>query len=93
MSVIAAPPRLGSREQAVQFVAEHLPSDASGLEVIVDFVASIGLRPSFMDELVKQVVVRCSADRLVLRNLRPILADTARTSAAARGVADRVAIE
>jgi hypothetical protein len=91
-ALIEAPRRLGSREEAALFVAGHLGPDLSNDDVTIDFGQSGGVRPSFVDELVKQILVERDARSLTFRGAQPTVVATAGTSARARSVEGRLRI-
>src|SRR5512132_1738488 len=66
MSTLIAPKLLSSRHQARELTAS-LAEDLSGTVVLVDCSALQATTPSFVDELVKAVLVDRGGERLVLR--------------------------
>jgi hypothetical protein len=83
------PERLGSREQARELLAS-LPKELGGVEIIVDFESARSTRPSFVDEVVKIVLVERRANRLVLSQAPPTTCAFAERSALSRSVIDRL---
>lgn len=69
MSTLIAPKLLSSRHQARELTAS-LAEDLSGTVVLVDCSALQASTPSFVDELVKAVLVDRGGERLSLRGAR-----------------------
>lgn len=90
MTMIEAPKRVGSREQAQEMADGHLVDDLTGSHIVVDFVGTVALRPSFFDELVKAVLVERRAAGLQLVRVPELGRDAASRSARSRGVLDRL---
>lgn len=91
-AVLTPPPLVGSRELAREFVAQ-LPDDLSNAEVTVDCAHVEASAPSFVDELVKIVLVEREARRLVLQAVPERTARYATRSALNRAVSDRLTVE
>jgi hypothetical protein len=89
MTVLSAPPRLGGREQARRLAAE-LPDDIARLDVQIDHVHVRAVTPSFVDELVKVLLVERSARRLTLLNASDDVRRYASHSAMAHGVQNKL---
>jgi hypothetical protein len=87
--VLTLPERAGSRGEA-QTLLGRLPRDLSGTVVHLDGVHLEAGSSSFMDELVKEVLVERHADQLRLDDITERAGAFALTSAARRGVADRL---
>src|SRR5512132_2538191 len=66
MSTLIAPKLLSSRHQARELTAS-LAEDLSGTVVMVDCSALQASTPSFVDELVKAVLVDRGGERLILK--------------------------
>jgi hypothetical protein len=89
MSTLIAPRLVSSRDQARELTAS-LPSDLSGTVVMVDCTALQASTPSFVDELVKAVLVDRHGDRLVIKGAPERTVELARRAAQNRGVVDRL---
>lgn len=88
-AIIAAPELVGSREQALDLLS-GLPLNISDQIVIVSFDLNRSTRPSFVDELVKGIlVVRC-AKELNLRGVSETVHHYAQRSATSRRVDSRL---
>jgi hypothetical protein len=81
----------GSREHARDLVAE-LPSDMVGASVVLDCTGLVVGTPSFLDEIVKEVLVVRRADRLEVVGGSVRILALAEQAAANRGVADRLSV-
>lgn len=88
---ISAPVFAGSREQARHMV-EELPHDLSRVFVAVDCRGLEVSTPSFMDELIKAVLVERGALGLLLENARDRTRTIAERCARNRGVHERVQV-
>jgi hypothetical protein len=91
MSTLTAPKLVSSRDQARELTAS-LASDLADAVVMVDCSALQASTPSFVDELVKAVLVDRNADRLILKGAPERTVELARRAAGHRGVADRLEI-
>ena len=91
MSTLIAPKLVSSREQARELTAS-LPDDLSGTVVLVDCSALQASTPSFVDELVKAVLVDRRGGRLVVKGAPERTIELARRAAQNRGVGDRLEI-
>jgi hypothetical protein len=91
MSTLIAPKLVSSRDQARELTA-GLPGDLSGSPVMVDCSALQASTPSFVDELVKAVLVDRRAGRLVIKAAPERTVELARRAAQNRGVLDRLEI-
>jgi hypothetical protein len=91
MSTLTAPKLVSSRDQARELTAS-LPHDLSDVAVAVDCSALQASTPSFVDELIKVVLVERGALRLVFRNAPGRTVELARRAARNRGVADRLEV-
>jgi hypothetical protein len=91
VTVIEAPAKMGRRDQAVALIA-NLPDDLSGVKVRVEFPDNAYPTTSFLDELIRGLLVdrRCAHLMLVNANLRVI--EIAHLSAHDLGVADSLQI-
>src|SRR6266487_1702914 len=92
MPTLTAPKLVSSRDQARE-LTESLPADLTGAVVVVDCAALQASTPSFVDELVKVVLVERNAKLLRLVSAREPTAELARRAAAVRQVADRLRID
>ena len=91
MSTLIAPKLVSSRDQARELTA-GLPGDLSGTAVLVDCSALQASTPSFVDELVKAVLVDRQGSRLRIVGAPERTVALARRAAENRGVADRLEI-
>ncbi|MDP9206894.1 MAG: hypothetical protein M3O65_00045 [Actinomycetota bacterium] len=89
MSTLIAPKLVSSRDQARELTAS-LPSDLADTIVMVDCTALQASTPSFVDELVKAVLVDRLGGRLVIKGAPERTVELARRAAQNRGVADRL---
>jgi hypothetical protein len=89
MSTLIAPKLVSSRQQARELAA-GLADDCSGIVVTVDCSALQASTPSFVDELVKAVLVDRRGRRLVIKGAPERTVELARRAAHNRGVADRL---
>jgi hypothetical protein len=87
--VLALPERAGSRAEA-QSLLDNLSKDLDGTVLRFDGHHLGAGSSSFMDELVKEVLVERRADGLVLDGVTERSAAYAQSSAARRGVAGRL---
>jgi hypothetical protein len=91
MSTLIAPKLVSSRQQARELTAT-LAEDCSGTVVMVDCSALQASTPSFVDELVKAVLIDRRADRLLIKGAPGRTAALARRTAENRGVIERLEI-
>jgi hypothetical protein len=89
MSTLTAPKLVSSRDQAQELTAS-LASDLSDAVVMVDCTALQASTPSFVDELVKAVLVDRKGDRLIIKGAPERTVELARRAARNRGVSDRL---
>ena len=89
MSTLIAPKLVSSRHQALELTAS-LASDLSGRVVMVDCTTLQASTPSFVDELVKAVLVARRGDRLIIKGAPERTVELARRAAQNRGVSDRL---
>jgi hypothetical protein len=87
--VMTLPERAGSRGEA-QHLLERVPRSLAGTELRFDGHQLGAGSSSFMDELVKEVLVERGASSLILDGITPRAAEFARAAAARRGVAGRL---
>ena len=80
---------MSSRDQARELTG-GLALDLSGTAVMVDCTALQASTPSFVDELVKAVLVDRQADRLTIKGAPERTVELARRAAQNRGVSDRL---
>lgn len=81
----------GSRDHARELVAT-LPAQLAGTSVVLDCTGLAVGTPSFLDEIVKEVLVVRQADRLEVVGGSPRIATLSQKAAANRGVADRLTV-
>ncbi len=81
----------GSRDHARDLLAD-LPSQMAGVSVVLDCTSLIVGTPSFLDEIVKEVLVVRRADRLEVIGGSARIAALIERAAANRGVADRLSV-
>jgi hypothetical protein len=91
MSTLIAPKLVSSRDQARTLTAS-LPGDLSGTVVMVDCSALQASTPSFVDELVKAVLVDRRGSHLFIKAAPERTVELARRAAQNRGVLDRLEI-
>jgi hypothetical protein len=91
-STIEAPRRLGSREQAAE-VLSKLPECLIGQTVVMSFHNNVAARPSFVDELVREILVSRNASCLVFQDPPDLVRSTALRSAESRSVLPHLLIE
>jgi hypothetical protein len=92
MATLIAPKLVSSRDQARELTAS-LPGDLSGTVVMVDCSGLQASTPSFVDELVKAVLVDRRGNRLVVKAAPERTVELARRAAQNRGVLDRLEID
>lgn len=81
----------GSRDHACDLLAD-LPSQMAGVSVVLDCTSLIVGTPSFLDEIVKEVLVVRRADRLEVIGGSARIAALIERAATNRGVADRLSV-
>lgn len=86
---IETPSRAGSRDQARAWL-EALPQDLSSSDVLVDCSHVLASAPSFVDELVKIILVERKAARLLLSQAPDRTREYAERSAKNRDVDSRL---
>lgn len=89
---ISVPHLVTSRRQAQEMLA-GIPDDLHDCEVILDCSGVQASPPSFVDEVVKIVLVDRKALRLRLRSVPERAATYAEQAAQRRGVVDRLEVE
>ena len=89
MSTLVAPKLVSSRHQARELTA-GLADDLADAVVLVDCSALLASTPSFVDELVKAVLVDRGGGRLILKGAPERTVELARRAAQNRGVTDRL---
>jgi hypothetical protein len=89
LSTLIAPKLVSSRDQARELTASLGP-DLSDTVVMVDCTALQASTPSFVDELVKSVLVDRAGDRLIIKGAPERTVELARRAAQNRGVVDRL---
>jgi hypothetical protein len=90
-SNVMLPERAGTRSEVRNLLAS-LPEDLTDAQVRVDGAVMAATAPSFIDELVKQVLVERNAGTLLIVNLTDRPAGYALASAQRRGVDTRLTI-
>jgi hypothetical protein len=90
-AVVPVPRVSSSREQA-RSILEALPPDLSGNSIQIDCNELAVGTPSFLDEVVKIILVERHADRLRLMNAPGRVAEHAKRAAAKHEVSDRLEI-
>jgi hypothetical protein len=90
MDPIPLPERAGDRDEARQLVEDALPSRFVGAAIELDGSRLVAVAPSFVDELVKAILVDGEASRLVMWNLSSRATDFAASAAQRRGVFERL---
>jgi len=90
-TTIDAPSRMGRRAQAVELLAD-LPRSLVGAEVTVAFPDIAFATTSFIDEVIRSVLVDRQADRLSLQNANEQVREIACGSAGDLGVTSRLTI-
>lgn len=88
---IEVPDHAGLRDQA-QDLSWVLPSDLAGDTVVLDCAGLIVGTPSFLDEIVKQVLIVRHAAALEVRDAPVRAGDLLKRSAHNRGVGERVTV-
>ena len=91
MTVIEAPVRMGRRAQAVALL-EELPRSLVGVDVTVTFPDEAYHTTSFLDEVVRSILVDRKADRLKLANANERVVELACQSAEDLSVLGRLVI-
>ena len=89
---LTAPELVSSRDQARELTAD-LPAELSDVAVMLDCSALQASTPSFVDELVKAVLVERAAARLVLQGAPERTVELARRAAANHGVSERLQVQ
>jgi hypothetical protein len=89
MATLTAPKLVSSRHQARELTAS-LAADLSSTVVMVDCAALQASTPSFVDELVKAVLVDRQGERLIVKGAPERTVELVRRAAQNRGVADRL---
>ena len=89
MTVISTPPRVGGRGRAQELLSD-LPSDVA--EVTINFSDTEAVTPSFVDEVVRLVLVERNASLLILSGLPKRARELALRSAGSRSVTDRLKV-
>jgi hypothetical protein len=89
---LTTPPNVGTRELVRAWLDAVLPTDLAGTVVAVDCAPMTVPSPSFIDELLKVVVVERSAARIRLTNPTPRAEALALRSAQNRHIEDFVEV-
>jgi hypothetical protein len=85
------PDHAGSRDQATDLLSP-LPSDLTGTTVALDCSAVVVTTPSFMDEIVKQVLEQRHAKTLEVSSAPQRAGELLKRAAENRGVRDRLQV-
>ena len=88
---VKMPDHAGSRDQAKDLLSP-LPSDLTGTTVALDCSAVVVSTPSFMDEIVKQVLEQRHAKTLEVSSGPQRARELLKRSAENRGVLDRLQV-
>lgn len=88
---VVLPTRVGSREE-VHSVLASVPRRLEGIRLVVDASSVRVARPSFVDELVRELLVVRGAAHVEFRGLPELARTVVTKSIRARGVASKVAI-
>jgi hypothetical protein len=91
MVLIETPDHAGSRDQA-QDLASLLAEDLTGQTVVIDLSNLLVGTPSFMDEIVKQVLEQRNAGKLEVTGAPERAQALLERSAENRGVRDRLRV-
>ncbi|MCD2111428.1 hypothetical protein LQ384_10010 [Rhodococcus rhodochrous] len=93
MESLSLPPLVGSRSRA-KALADTLPDNLADVEVTVDGRSLVAATVSFVDELIKQILVAHRGSKLRVVNISdPEFVEWIGQQAEANGVAERVAVE
>lgn len=91
VTMLKSPALLGSRERAREFLAE-LPNDLTSIKLIINCQDTEASAPSFVDEVVKIVLVERKAEFLTFEEVPERTASYALRSADRRGVSSRLEV-
>lgn len=91
MLSIETPEHAGSRDQARELV-RTLPDDLAGRRVVLNCSSLVVGTPSFLDEVVKQVLGQRGADALEVSDAPERARELLERAAANRGVVDRLRV-
>ena len=89
MTVLTAPKVTTDRQHAREFLSE-LPMDLSAGRVEVFFEDRTIATPSFIDEIVQELLIERRAAHLTVRNLNDTMCEVASAAAEDFGVRDRL---
>lgn len=93
-SMLELPQLTGTRERARQLIASaHLPSNLSGLTVVVDAGATLAGTESFADELVRTILVDRNGSKLVVYFVGPEFGEKLKAAAWLHRVASKLDIQ
>ncbi len=87
---LQAPRNVGTRDLVRAWLGSATPEDLAGRVVLVDCADLLTPTPSFLDEMIKMLVLERSADTVRVTNASERTALYAKRSAANRQVSDRV---
>jgi len=88
---VATPDHAGSRDQA-KALADALPADLEGETVLLDCSALVVGAPSFLDEMVKQILVLRNASALEVTGAPERARDLLERAAQNRSVRERLRV-
>lgn len=88
---LQASPHSGSRDHARALLA-GVPTQLNGKSVLLDCGGLVVATPSFLDEIVKEVLVIREADLLEILGATPRAVELAKRAADNRGVVDRLRV-
>jgi len=91
-NTLEAPRLMGGRDQVTELLSS-LPSDLNGTALAVHFEPSAMSTPSFVDELVRVVLIDRNASDLTLVNISERVCEIATEAAAHFGVRERLHCE
>lgn len=93
MTTLPLPPLVGTRNRA-RALTSTLPSDLGTSKVTVDGTNLLAATASFVDELIKQIVINRDAEHLTVVNVSDLeIAEWIHDRAEANGVGDRVTVQ
>lgn len=88
---IEAPPHAGARDQA-RDLADQLGADVRGNDVLLDCAHLLVGTPSFLDEILKQVLIERGADSLRVNDASERVQQLLERAATNRHVRDRLIV-
>lgn len=93
MVELISPESLGGRRAAITWLHGRVPADLTGREVTIDCSHMGATSPSFIDEVLRSLVVERNAQTVTLNAVPMDIAQWARQSVARRRMADRVIVD